>query len=142
MPCARAAAVLDAFCSLTEELLPFLDHSIHDPGAAGLARRSRSRKDLGQQVWRLGGNAGSRVRAALPPCALPRLAALHLPVSNRPRALPGIALKPSKPMAEDEELQRALEMSMADAATGGDLSGSPSGSKAATSGMWERCAAC
>lgn len=56
---------------LTEELLPFLDHSIHDPGAARLARRSRSRRDLGRQ--------------------------------------------PSKPLTEEEELQRALEMSMAEA---------------------------
>ncbi|PRW20356.1 UBX domain-containing [Chlorella sorokiniana] len=60
---------------LTEELLPFLDHSIHDPGAARLARRSRSRRDLGRQ--------------------------------------------PSKPLTEEEELQRALEMSMAEAGGGG-----------------------
>ncbi|KAI7835353.1 hypothetical protein COHA_010735, partial [Chlorella ohadii] len=60
---------------LTEELLPFLDHSIHDPGAARLARRSRSRKELGRQ--------------------------------------------PSKPLTEEEELQRALEMSMQEAAGGG-----------------------
>ncbi|PSC74669.1 UBX domain-containing 2 isoform X1 [Micractinium conductrix] len=68
---------------LTEELLPFLDYSIHDPGAARLARRARSRKDLG---------AAGR--------------------------------QPSGQMNEDEELQRALAMSLAGGGGAGGAGGS------------------
>lgn len=84
---------------LTEELLPFMELSINDPGASKLARRSRSRREMG-----------------------------------------GASRQSSVPMSEEDELQRALEMSMAEAggaaAGGGRAGGAPSagGSGLASSG--------
>ena len=41
-------------CRMAEELMPFLDHSIHDPAAsrlaAGLKRKKPSVKDMSQHV--------------------------------------------------------------------------------------------
>ncbi|KAL4431383.1 hypothetical protein ABPG75_006639 [Micractinium tetrahymenae] len=76
---------------LTEELLPFMELSINDPGASRLARRNRSRRELG-----------------------------------------GASRQSSVPMSEEDELQRALEMSMAEA--GGAAAGGGRGGRAPSAG--------
>ena len=119
--------------SLTEELLPFLDHSIHDPAASRLARRSHSRKELGRQVSRRRA-APARACFALPACTFG--GSLSPTTSRTPRCsdVPHPRMQPSKPLSEEEELQRALQLSMA-AAGGAALGGSSyGGSGAGTSG--------
>ncbi|KAI3424405.1 hypothetical protein D9Q98_009957 [Chlorella vulgaris] len=76
---------------LTEELLPFMEHGIHDPAASRLARRAHNRKDGSSAA---GAAAAASAGQARPPQA-------------------------SQQLDGDEELQRALQMSMAHAGGGG-----------------------
>lgn len=49
---------------LTEELLPFMELTINDPGASRLARRSRSRRDVGGASQQVGCESAHSVRVA------------------------------------------------------------------------------